>query len=204
MLTLTEFFTLVPTAQTVYVRAFQETGIAVFTAFEITTKLRLTHFLAQVVHESGGLAYLTENLNYRTAARLMTVWPKRFPTLESAQPYVMNPRALANKIYGGRNGNLNATDGYTYRGRGLIQITGRANYQRATDILAVDFINQPELVITPEHALWVAGAAWTWLRGNEAADLDDIRLVTFRINGGYNGIDDRKAWMDLIEKSVNV
>lgn len=85
---------------------------------------RLQFFLAQLGHESSGLTVDEENLDY-SAARLMAVWPSRFPTLAAAQPYAHNPRALANKVYGGRLGNIGPDDGWKYRGRGYIQLTGR-------------------------------------------------------------------------------
>ena len=94
--------------------------------FEINTPPRVAAFLAQVAHESGELARLVENLNY-TAARLVAVWPTKFPTVEAAQPYERNPERLANRVYAKRlgNGDTASGDGWRFRGRGLIQLTGR-------------------------------------------------------------------------------
>ena len=93
----------------------------------------LPNFLAQVLHESGMLQRLEEGLSY-SAERLTQVWPRRFPTLSSAMPYARNPRALANRVYGGRIGNSAPDEGWRYRGRGLIQITGRDNYALAEQL----------------------------------------------------------------------
>src|SRR5688572_27900908 len=114
--------------------------------------LRLAHFLAQVCHETGGLTVLVESLNYR-AARLMDVWPKRFPTLALARRYAGRPRELANKVYGGRMGNVDPDDGWKYIGRGLLQITGRDHYARVGRALGIPLETQPSMAISPDHAL---------------------------------------------------
>ena len=111
--------------------------------FEINTPLREAAFLAQTAHESQNFTRLVENLNY-SAKRLTQVWPKRFPTLDKAQPYANNPEKLANFTYANRNGNGSEAsgDGWKYRGRGFIQITGRANYKACSDGLGADFIDK--------------------------------------------------------------
>jgi putative chitinase len=188
-------------AKAEYLAAF-ERGDALFKQHGITTPLRLTHFLAQVMHESGALAITEENLSY-SAERMTQVWPGRFPTMAAAAPYAHNPRALANKTYNGRMGNrLGSDDGYTYRGRGLMQTTGRENYQRMGKLCGVDFEAQPELVVSAEHALKPALAEWTAGNLNVAADRDDIGTITRRINGGLIGIAERRAWLARLKPAV--
>ena len=138
--------------------------------FEINTPARQAAFLAQIGHESGGLHWLRE------------IWG---PT-------------TAQERYEGRQdlGNTEPGDGYKYRGRGLVQITGRANYAEAGEALGVDFVNAPELLENPDQA--ARSAAWFWKRHglNELADADDFYTITRRINGGTNGYDERVALWD--------
>lgn len=151
-------------------------------------------FLGQVLHESSGLSRLSENLNY-SAERLCAVWPKRFPTLADAQPYARNPEALANKVYGGRMGNTQAGDGWLYRGRGPIQLTGRDNYAAVGALLGMDLINEPELMEQPEIALR-ATVAW-WEDRIPDSFLGDVEKVTKRVNGGLIGLADREHLTEL-------
>lgn len=194
------FWTLAPRARPEYRMAFRDAPI-VLPRFGIDTTVRLAHFLAQVLHETAGLTVLIENLNY-SPERLLVVWPSRFPTLEAARPYARNPRALANKVYGGRLGNLTAEDGWIFRGRGLLQITGRSNYQKVTDVIGVDFTVAPDKVLLPEHALEVAACMWHLRSANEAADTDDVAAVTKRINGGVIGLADRALWLEQTREVV--
>lgn len=151
-------------------------------------------FLGQVLHESSGLSRLSENLNY-SAERLCAVWPKRFPTLADAQPYARNPEALANKVYGGRMGNTQAGDGWLYRGRGPIQLTGRDNYAAVGALLGMDLINEPELMEQPEIALR-ATVAW-WEDRIPDSFLGDVEKVSKRVNGGLIGLADREHLTEL-------
>jgi putative chitinase len=159
--------------------------------FEITGR-RLPHFMGQCHHESGGFTRLVENLNY-TAGRLHVVWPARFPTIAAALPFANNPRALADKVYGGRLGNTEPDDGWTYRGRGLLQLTGRDNYRAAEDALVFPLEAEPDRVATPPVAALTA--AWFWQSHglNALADAEDIDAITKRINGGFEGLPDREA-----------
>ena len=161
--------------------------------FVINTPLREAAFLAQTAHESATFTRLVENLNY-SAKRLTQVWPKRFPTLEKAQPYANNPEKLANFTYGNRNGNgpEDSGDGWKYRGRGFIQITGRANYQACGDGLGADVVEDPDKLAQPDFAF--RSAAWFWgSHGlNALADQGDLRTITIRINGGTVGLDERQ------------
>jgi putative chitinase len=127
---------------------------------------------------------------------LRVVWPSRFPTLEAAEPFAHNPKALANKVYAGRLGNTQPGDGWMFRGRGLLQLTGRANYQRIGDRLELDLVAIPDRVILPAHSLTVAACIWQDHGCNAAADLDDIARVTQLINGGQIGLASRRAWLE--------
>ena len=188
---------LAPRANETYRRAFDDAE-AVFRRFDITTPRRMRHFWAQILHESGGLTLLSENLYY-SPERLMKVWPTRFRTLQDAIPYARNPEALANKVYAGRMGNTDPGDGWKFRGRGLLQITGRHNYTTASHVLGVDFTEQPGLVLATDHCLSVAAAMWQYLGANEAADKNDLLAVTARINGGSIGAADRAAWLHRVD-----
>lgn len=188
-----EIEALAPSADPVYRRAFA--GEILEATPLADHPLRLAHFLAQVCHETGGLTVLEENLNYRTPERLMAVWPSRFRTVAAARPFVRSPRALANKVYGGRMGNVDPDDGWKYRGRGLLQITGREHYARNGRALGIPLEAQPELAIAPEHAVAIALETWRASGCDAPADANDIVAVTRRINGGLIGLPDRRAWL---------
>jgi len=150
----------------------------------------LDDFLGQVLHESLLLEELEEDLDYRTPGRLMAVWPSRFKTLADERPYLRNPEALANKVYGGRLGNTQPGWGWRYRGSGLIQITGADNYRAVQAATGVPVFDQPELLrqATPE-ALRVVIA---WWEGNVPdAVMGNVRKVTHAVNGGQHGLLDR-------------
>ena len=196
-------FELAPRALPAYREAFvhADTALAPFGILENPN--RAAHFLAQCLHETGGLRIAVENLNY-TAARLMVVWPKRFPTLDAARPFASNPKALANKTYGGRMGNDKGDDGWIFRGRGLLQLTGRIAYESVGDALGVDLATDPDLVLHQDYALQVAGEIWRAARCNRYADDDDIVGVTRAINGGRIGLVDRRAWLKQTRTLVEV
>jgi putative chitinase len=160
---------------------------------------RLHFFLAQIGHESGGLTITEEKMGY-SAARMMTVWPTRFRTLESALPYAGNPEKLGNYVYANRlgNGAPESGDGYRYRGRGLIQITGRDGYKRVGAIAGIDLVGHPERAFAPGDALLVACAFWKWKGLNAICDTGDFRAATRRINGGTIGWTDRLAWLEKV------
>lgn len=174
----------------------------------ITTMTRLCHFMAQVSHECGGGTIAEENLFY-SARRMTEVWPKRYPTIAAAAPYAQNGRALANHTYGGRMGNRPGTDdGWNYRGRGLIQITGRDGYQKVGSIAGLDLVGNPSLANEPGNLLLVAASFWTWKGLNKKADagLTDAALVacTKLINGGTNGLADRRAWFAKWKRELSI
>jgi putative chitinase len=165
---------------------------AAFHRFDISTPERQAAFIGQCAHESGNFKTLQENLNY-SAKGLNATWPSRFPSEEAAQPFHRNPEKIANKVYSGRMGNTDEGDGWKYRGRGLIQLTGKDNYRLASDALGVDFVANPELVLSKEYAALTA--AWYWnKRGlNKEADAKDFTGMTKKINGGVIGLADRVA-----------
>ena len=146
-------------------------------------------FVAQVLHETGRLEHLTENLNYR-AERLMEVWPKRFPNRSIAAQYQWRPEALANFVYGGRMGNDHEGDGFKYLGRGIPMVTGKANYKLLQDLTGLPLVDFPSMLAQPEHALRCA-VLW-WEKKVPDSAIDTLERVTRAVNGGLNGIEDRR------------
>lgn len=163
-----------------------------FDKYEINTPQRQACFLAQVMHESNSFKVLSENLNY-SAQALMRTWPSRFPDIDTAEKFEHNPEKIANKVYAGRMGNIEEGDGFAYRGRGLIQLTGRENYANFGHNAGVDVLSNPDLLTTPEYASLSAGWYWNKRNLNELADKMDIEGITKKINGGTIGLEDRKA-----------
>jgi putative chitinase len=163
--------------------------------FNINTPLRLAHFLAQCGHESGGFKVTQENLNY-SAKGLMGIFKKYFPTQQLAEAYQRQPQKIANKVYASRmdNGNEASGDGYKFRGRGYIQLTGRANYTAFGKAINEDIANNPD-VVSGKYAL--LSAAWFWSKNglNTLADggASDqvVTSITKRVNGGTIGLPDR-------------
>jgi putative chitinase len=155
--------------------------------WKIDSRIRQAAFLAQIGHESGQLRNLVENLNY-SADALVRVWPTRF-TARTASGYARQPEKIANKVYGGRMGNgpEASGDGWRYRGRGLLQVTGRNNYREAGVGLGLPLEQEPELLEQLEQA--AQSAAWWWAkRGlNEMADAARIRDIASVINSGQPG-----------------
>ena len=201
-LSLSQVVSLAPNARSSYRDAFSA-GQSVLDAFEITASpLRLAHFMAQILHECGGLTIQFESLNY-SAERLPKVWPSRFKPLGKLNPaeYAFNPQKLANEVYGGRMGNNGPNDGYLFRGRGLLQLTGKESYAEATRILrgsfsnAPDFTLDPDAVIGSDWCLHVAASEWASKGCNALADKDSINAVTRAINGGLIGLSERQEWL---------
>jgi putative chitinase len=161
--------------------------------FGVDTPKKVAHFLSQCGHESGGFRISVENMSY-TAKRLMEVWPSRFPTLEKAQQYAKNPQKLANFVYANRMGNGDAAsgDGYRFRGRGLLQVTGRSMYRAAAQTTGLPLEEHPELAEHADHALEIAGGAWKFDRVDQLSENASVETYTKRINGGLTGLSDRK------------
>lgn len=172
-------------------------------AYQITTRRRVANFLAQMIAESGLDPTREENLSY-TAERLMVVWPRRFPTLEAARPFAANPVALANRVYSNRlgNGNEASGDGWHFRGRGLIQLTGRANYAEYGQLISVELEAQPELAVVPVHSFNVAGAYWQELGLNRLADNDNADGITLAINGSLRDAPRRRQWLQRAYRAL--
>ena len=200
--TLAQIQRLAPNARSSYREAFQN-GQALFDQSGISgNALRVAHFMAQVLHESSELSFQIESLNY-SPERLPKVWPSRFKPSGPLDPqeFAHNQEKLGNAVYGGRMGNAGPNDGFTYRGRGLLQLTGRDSYAEATTNLrkqnpaAPDFVAAPDAVFSAQWCLAVAAAKWATAGCNAFADQDDIRKVTKAINGGLIGLSDRTDWL---------
>jgi len=164
---------------------------------------RLAAFLAQVAHESGGFNFTKENLNYGAKA-LNSVFKKYYPTEKDALLHERKPEQIANKVYASRmgNGDEKSGDGWTYRGRGLIQLTGKENYTKFAESIKKPITEAVTYLETPEGA--VESAAWFWSKNklNELCDKDDFVTLTKRINGGTNGLEDRKHHYEIALKAL--
>lgn len=197
LLSVTRLKRMWPRGKTEWITAIAASSGTVLPLHGITSKVRFCHFMAQVSHECGGGTIAEENLYY-SAVRMTQVWPSRFRTVAAAAPYAQNGRALANRVYNGRMGNRPGTDdGWNYRGRGLIQITGRDGYAQVGKIAGLDLVGNPSLANEPANLLPVAAAFWTWKGLNKrATDTSDAALIacTKIINGGTNGLADRRSW----------
>lgn len=170
--------------------------------YEIDTPLRQRHFLAQLLHESGGLSAVRENLNY-SAEGLLKTFPKYFPTTALAVQYARQPELIANQVYANRigNGTVASGDGWRFIGRGLIQTTGRSNYTKTSQALFGDdrLLTQPHLLEEPRYAVESACYFWKANNLNTLADKNDIEGVTRRINGGFNGLNERRIYFNTIK-----
>jgi putative chitinase len=203
-----------PRAVPNYQQAFAH-GDALLAAHGIATPLRLAHFMAQVLHETGALTQLVENGRY-SAKALGAIWDAgnwHFYFADRAACVQMADHcrrddgvALFSLVYGGRLGNGPAAtrDGWTYRGRGILQTTGRAAYATASARHGVDFVGDPDLVTSAEHALKPALAQWADRNCNAAADRNDLAGVTRLVNGGAVGLAERAAWFARIAAFAGV
>lgn len=162
--------------------------------YEINTPERIAMFMAQIGHESGGLKRKEENLNY-SANRLSQVFPKYFRNVDPNE-YAHNPEAIANRVYGNRMGNgpEETGDGYRYRGRGFIQLTGKNNYQAFADEMEMTVEDAAEYLSTPEGAAMSAAWFWDMRNLNYDSDRGDVFTVTKKINGGTIGLKERQDY----------
>lgn len=176
-----------------YIDQWHGALVALLPDYEINTPARVAAFIAQCAHESGGFRLLKENLNYK-AASLRRVFGKYFKDDAIAAQYANKPEMIANRVYGNRMGNgpEESGDGFRYCGRGLIQLTGKENYQSFADSIETPLEDIPEYLATFEGA--VQSACWFWENNNlnQWADKGDIVTMTKRINGGTIGLEDRK------------
>lgn len=176
---------------------------AQFAKWKISTVRRQACIIAHAYVETQGLTRLDENLNY-SAERLTQVWRKRFPTIASAQPYAHNPRALANKVYGSRMGNRPGTDdGWNNRGKGLLHCTGHDNCEALGKKLRVSTAQASAWLIDPDHALECACALFWILGVAPSADSGNVTAQTHRVNGGENGLDERKKIYPKVMRVLN-
>jgi len=190
--------------------------------FGIDTPLRMAAFLAQVGHESGGLSLLEENLNY-SAEGLANVWPKRYAKKLQNGLYAKNsvgrylpstlaiqiarkPVLIASNTYADRmgNGSVESQEGWKYRGRGILQITGKSNYAELTLNTGIDFVSNPDLLKEPAYALISACFFWKSNNINRFADKKDILSLSKAINGGIIGLEHRKALYEKACKTLQV
>lgn len=168
------------------------TARAIMRFYDLSAE-QAAHLLGQAAHESGLFKLTRENLNY-SAEAICRVWPSRFKRLEDAEPYARNPRALADKVYGGRLGN-EPDEGHVWIGRGFLQLTGRDNYKAfAADMRLPDVLQDPSLCEEEyafETALWFFRRNKLFDIADDGVDDQTIKTITKRVNGGYHGLDDR-------------
>jgi len=161
------------------------------------SKIRLAHFFSQVLHESGCMRFDMENLNY-SANALRAVFGKYFKTKRQADAYARQPEKIANRVYANRMGNASegSGDGWNYRGRGLIQLTGKNNYKAFAKWMGVDRVLEDPDLVASEYAVQSAVFYWDKHKLNKIADRDDIVRLTKRINGGLNGLAHRRELLN--------
>ena len=188
---ITEALLVILAPQNKNVRQWVEPLNRILPKYEITTPKRIAAFLAQVAHESGGFTALIENLNY-SADALRRTWPKRFD-VKTAQLYARKPEKIANRVYSNRmgNGDEASGDGWRYRGRGLIQTTGKENYTKLAQYIGKDLATTVIYCETLDGAVESACFYWKTNDLNDLADQGDFVSITKRINGGTIGLTDR-------------
>ena len=158
---------------------------------------RGAHLLGQCAHESAGFTRTTEGLYYSTPERIMAVWPSRFPTVESAEPYAKNPSKLANNVYSNRmgNGDEASGDGSLFAGRGFLQLTGKFSYRKfASDMGLPDVMTDPDLVASEyamETAIWFFEQNGLFEMADAGVSDPMIKKISKRVNGGFHGLSDR-------------
>lgn len=168
----------------------------------INSPLLVAHLMAQISHECGAGHDIVENLSY-SAARMTQVWPSRFPSVASAQPYAHNPQKLANKVYNGRMGNRTGSDdGWNFRGRGGSQTTGREGYERVKKQTGLDVVGDPDILIRPATFLECATSDFINCGCLPFAKEDNLTMVTKRLNGGLIGVNERRAWLVRWKKAL--
>lgn len=170
--------------------------------YDIDSPQRIAAFIAQCSHESGHFEKLIENLNYGAKGLVMT-WPKRFTSPELANKYARQPEMIANFVYANRlgNGGEMSGDGWKYRGRGLIQLTGKYNYQKFADAVGMDLEQVTRYLETKQGAAEAACLFWKNNKLNSYADVGDIKGMTKVINGGYIGLPERE---ENYRKALNI
>jgi putative chitinase len=176
----------------------------VFPRYGLNDDLTIAHAMAQFSVECGGGVAMVENLNY-SAQGLLATWPSRF-NADNVNDYARNPQKIADMVYGGRMGNAPppSDDGWNYRGRGLSQLTGRANYQALTDKFGLNVVDNPDLPLDPARALEIGVATFVNCGCLPHAQADDVTGVTKALNGGLIGFADRQAWLAKWKTALGV
>jgi putative chitinase len=195
-----------PSANPAFVAASEAADVgAIMAHYGINTPTAQAQVIGQTAHECG-FAKFEEGLSY-SATRLTQVWPSRFPSLAAAQPYAKNPKALAIKVYGGRMGNRpNTEDGWSYRGSGPLQHTGRAEFERVTKRTGMDVVAHPEFLRQVVHAkeMWHGACSYIVDRGALPACLaGETSIATKKINGGQIGLADRQILVGRAAKALS-
>jgi putative chitinase len=196
MITKAQLLAVMPTA-TERADAWMDPLNSAMDGYGISTPQRVAAFIATVAEESQELSRVRESLSYSSAMRLRFVFPTHFASDEEAQPFVGDPQATANRVYGGRMGNgaEASGDGWRFRGRGLVQLTGRELYGQYGRYRQLPLLDHPEMLELPEYAADSAGWFWAELKGlNAVADLGDFKRVTQLVNGGFEGWAQRRAY----------
>jgi putative chitinase len=163
--------------------------------YKITNPLRLAHFLGQIAHESGDFKFVSENLNYSTDS-LLRVFPKYFKDRATADRYARNQEMIGSRVYGSRmgNGDEASKEGFKFRGRGYLQLTGKDNYKAFSTFIGEDCVANPDLVATKypmDSAIWFFDRNKLWDICDKGSSNDVVTAVTKRVNGGTHGLDDR-------------
>lgn len=188
-----------------YINDWYNSLVEYLPKYNIDNENRVAAFLAQCSHESAEFTRLTENLNYRWES-LRRVFPKYFPTDDLAKRYAHNQKAIASRVYANRMGNSTeeSGDGWKYKGRGIIQITGKNNYSKFAESINLDLEEIPDFLETFDGA--ILSACWYWKTNNlnRFADNEDIKGLTRAINGGYIGLEDRIKKYNHIKTILSV
>lgn len=184
-----------------YIIALNET----LQRYNINTPLRVAHFLSQAGHESASFSVMSENLNYSVKG-LMDVFRKYFDSEQKARQYARQPQKIANKVYANRlgNGNEASGDGWRYRGKGCIQITGKINHELYGKNIGVDFVSNPELLLSLPYVIDCAGWYFSVMNLLPVCDNDNVKVLTRKINGGYHGYDDRVKRLMIAKTALGV
>jgi len=204
--TLAQIDSLAPSAKSVYRDAFADVD-AIFAKYGINDNaLRVAHFMAQGLHETGGLTVLTESMNYSPEGMIATFGESRISAAQAQQlgrrsGHPAEQQAIANIVYGGdfgkkQLGNTEPDDGWNFRGHGFLQMTGRDSFQRIGDLLGLDLAGNPDLAIEAPTILLTGCEEWKSKGCNALADADNIKKVTKAINGGQIGLAERRAWLE--------
>lgn len=180
--------------------------LSVVTKYNITEPLRLAHFMSQIAHESGNFSAVRENLNY-SADSLLRVFPKYFkkadgtPDRQLAEKYARNSEMIGSRVYGNRmgNGDEASKEGFLFRGRGYIQLTGKDNYRAFSTFIGEDCVANPDLVATKypmDSAIWFFDRNKLWAICDKGSTPEVVKQLTLKINGGTHGLEDRQSKFD--------